>query len=68
MIKDETLTLDEQHKYCPQSPDTWCKFWFDNINGTTTYLEKNRLDSIFKIELEPIFKRLTSAELLERCL
>ena len=32
IIKDETLTLDEQHKYCPQSPDTWCKFWFDNIN------------------------------------
>ena len=68
MIKDETLTVDEQHKYCPQSPDRWCKFWFDNINGTTTYLEKNRLDSIFKIELEPIFRRLTSAELLESCL
>ena len=37
VIKDETLSLDEQHKFCPKTPDAGCKFWLDHLNGTNTY-------------------------------
>ena len=68
VIKQETLPLDEQHKFCTQIPDTWRKFWLDRLNGANTYFEKNRLDCVFKVELKPIFKRLACSELLGRCL
>ena len=59
--------MDEQHKFCPNSADSWCKYWIDSINGTQTYSEENRLAVVFKEELKPIFERFSDAELLGRC-
>lgn len=64
MIKDESSSLEEQHKLCPKGEDTWCKFWKDR----TSYKEDNRLPSVFIEELKPIFIRLTNDDLLKRCL
>ena len=48
MIKDESSSLEEQHKLCPKGEDTWCKFWKDR----TSYKEDNRLPSVFIEELK----------------
>ena len=64
MIKDESSSLEEQHKLCPKGEDTWCKFWKDR----TSYKEDNCLPSVFIEELKPIFIRLTNDDLLKRCL
>ena len=64
MIKDESSSLEEQHKLCAKGEDTWCKFWKDQASNK----EDNRLPSVFIEELKPIFTRLTNDELLKRCL
>ena len=33
MIKDNELTLIQQHKYCPMYKNTCCKFWQDKLHG-----------------------------------
>lgn len=68
MIKNDKQSLEKQHQVCPKSSDTWCKYWNDKHNGTTTYSEDNRLPQVFATELYPIFKRLSNNELLTRCL
>lgn len=68
MIEDENLSLENQHRYCPKGKDTWCKFWADKHNKTTTYDNSKRLPGISMKELEPIFKRLSDDSLLTRCL
>ena len=62
MIKDDSCSLEQQHKLCPK--DSWCKFW----NNAESYDENNRLPCVFIEELKPIFTRLTSDDLLNRCL
>ena len=62
VIKDNNLASDEQHKICPNSADSWCKYGIDTINGIKTYSEER--DSVnFKEELKPTFERLPNAEL-----
>ena len=62
MIKNDNETLEEQHRFCPK--DGWCKFW----KSKATYKDSSRLPFIFQGELKPIFERLSSNELLQRCL
>ena len=64
MIKDDSCTLEEQHKLCPKGKGTWCKFW----KAPEEYKEDNRLPCVFIDELKPIFIRLTNDDLLKRCL
>ena len=68
LVKDEKLSLEEQHAFCPKDRTTWCKYWKDQADKTTLYDESKRLPSAFKNELEPIFIRLSQTDLLERCL
>jgi len=68
MIREESKSLEEQHKYCPKEADSWCKFWYDKANNTETYDDKSRLPSVFIEELKPIFTRLSDEDLLKRCL
>ena len=68
MIKDDKKTLKEQHSLCPQHPDTWCKYWQDQINNTNNYNDDKRLPSVFQKILKPIFDRLSDDALLKRCL
>ena len=37
MIRDDSLSLNEQHKYCPIHINTWCKYWQDNLHNTCKY-------------------------------
>ncbi len=60
--------LKEQHKFCPKGKDSWCKFNADLESGNKTYDGSKRLPSSFYDILKPIFSRLSSKELLERCL
>lgn len=68
MIRDETSSLEEQHKLCPKHHDSWCKFWKDRVNKTNTYDNQKRLSDVFLQELKAIFVRLSKDDLLARCL
>ena len=60
-------TVEEQHKYCPKTDSTWCKYQKDVIDGTSFYNSYKCLPSIFRVELESIFVRLSSQQLMESC-
>ena len=61
MVKNEKLHK-KQHKDCPKSADTWCKFWKDKQNKTEHYNEDNRLPSVFMKEFTPIFTNEVNPE------
>ena len=58
--------MEIQHSFCPDGPDTWCKYKLDVVNGSDVYLRKC-LPPVFRDELLPIFRRLSSPELLKSC-
>lgn len=62
------VSLEEQHRFCPKGESTWCKFNSDKETGCHTYDETQRLPAAFYFDIKPIFERLTSAGLLEKCL
>ena len=68
MIKSEKLSLKKQHENCPKSTDTWCKYWKDKHDKTNLHNENNWLPEVFMKERQPIFSRLSSDALLNRCL
>ena len=61
-------SLDDQHKFCPRTPDSWCKYQQDKLSGASTYKSSICLPSAVKDALAPIFKDLSSDELLSKCL
>ena len=68
MIKDEKMTLVQQHKHCPMNKSTWCKFWQDKLHNHGNYTEDSRIPEVFKSELKYLFDRLSHETLLQRCL
>lgn len=63
-ISDETV----RHRFCPPTEDSWCKWQSDKLNGKTQYKKKVNLPLAIKEVLLPIFKDLSSDELLSKCL
>ena len=63
-IRDDTKSLEEQHRFCPRDSNSWCKFWSDREN----YKDSKRLPPVFIYIVKPIFTRLSKDELLGRCL
>ena len=63
-IRDDTKSLEEQHRFCPQDSNSWCKFWSDHEN----YKDSKRLPPVFTDIAKPIFTCLSKDELLGRCL
>ena len=53
-----------QHQYCPKGADTWCKFYQDQENGVYHSHKKEIADAVVK-ELIPIYRRLSSQEMLK---
>lgn len=51
-----------------QGLESWCKFQADKLTGKVTYKEKVTLPSAIKQQLMPIFKSLSSDDLLSKCL
>ena len=70
MIKDDELSLVQQHMHCPKTTNTanTCKHWQDRLHNKGMYTEDSRLPSVFKSELKYLFERLSDDELLKRCL
>ena len=60
-------TLDEQHHYCPNTSDTWCKYHKDVLDGTNYYQKGKCLPHVFRDELKSIFEKLSSNDLLDGC-
>ena len=54
--------------HCPTGGDSWCRYYRDKVNNTTTYKPGPGLplDIVFKIR--PIFQELSSEENLKKCL
>ena len=48
VIKDNNLASDEQHKICPSSADSWCKYWIDT---------NNRYKNLFRRDFQLILKK-----------
>ena len=59
---------DDRHKYCPRDANGWCKWQQDKISGISTYKKKVNLPLCIKQLIEPIFRQLSSDDLLSRCL
>lgn len=62
-----TVSMKIQHQYCPKGNESWCKFNNNLETGKKTYDESGRLPPAFYEPLKPIFKRLSTKELLQKC-
>ena len=60
----EAVDSAGRHQFCPPSPTSWCKYMVDQVKGTTDYVEKPGLSIPLRKKLEPIFRELSSPELL----
>ena len=58
----------ERHKFCPNGADSWCKWQSDKVTGKQQYKKKLSLPVAIKEKLKPLFKELSSDELLTKCL
>ena len=63
-ISNETV----RHQFCPRACRGWCKWQNDQINRTQTFKKKINLPNATKTVIEPIFRDLSSDELLMKCL
>ena len=63
-ISNETV----RHQFCPRTGHGWCKWQNDQINKTQTFRKKINLPNAIKTVIEPIFRDLSSDELLMKCL
>ena len=64
----EAVESDSRHQFCPKSPTSWCKYQVDQANSTSDYIEKPGLPIPLRKKLEPIFRELSSPELLAKCM
>lgn len=62
------LPETQRHMFCPQSADSWCKWQKNKLNGTSNVKSKVNLPVAIKNIIEPIFRDLSSDELLSKCL
>lgn len=55
------------HDYCPEGPDSWCKWQCDQANGTNTFSPKNVAPAVMQ-EILPTFEALWDRNLLQSVL
>ena len=56
------------HTYCPDGETSWCSYKTDQIKGTNRYKPGPGLPLDIISELKTLFARLSSEELLKKCL
>ena len=56
------------HHYCPEGENSWCGFMRDKAKGTNEHKHGNGLPIAVVTAIKPIYKRLSSDELLKKCL
>lgn len=55
------------HQYCPNGPESWCRYKQDKANNTDLYTPGPGLpDDIIKL-IKPIYARLSADTLLSKC-
>ena len=64
----EAVDSASKHQFCPRSSTSWCKYQVDQVKGTSDYVEKRGLPIPLRRKLEPIFRELSSPELLAKCM
>ena len=57
-----------RHSFCPRSENTWCKWQYDKIKGTSFYKNKISLPKWIHDIIKPIFFNLSADTLLLKCL
>ena len=57
-----------RHRFCPLTPDSWCKFQKDKITGKTTHKNTINIPMWINKIIKPIFESLSSDSLLSKCL
>lgn len=60
-------SVDKQHRFCPKTADSWCRYQRDQTNGTVNYDRRKCIPYIFRNELKSIFDRLSSQDMLKSC-
>ena len=55
---------ENRHLFCPQGPDSWCKYWKDPEN----YQEKKGMPMVIHQLIKPVFTDLSNETLLSKCL
>ena len=56
------------HTWCPDGPDSWCRFKQDKANNTKLYKFRPGLPDNIIALIKPIYNRLSSNDLLAKCL
>ena len=78
----DATSPETRHKFCPKSDTSWCKYEPDSINSTSMYTRKPGIHinstSMYTHKpgihiklrqlLKPVFMKLSSDELLSKCL
>ena len=64
----ENDNQDDQHKFCPRSADSWCSYQRDKHTGEYTHKVHVSLPAAITDLLKPIFRDLSSDELLQKCM
>ena len=62
----EAIDSAGMHQFCPKSSISWCKSQVDQVNSTSDYIEEPGLPIPLRKKLEPIFRELSSPELLAK--
>ena len=56
------------YPHCPEGKYSWCKFYQDGANGSSTYKPGPGLSLDIIMKLKQIFAELSDVSLLEKCL
>ena len=51
----ENIDDEKRHKYCPRTPDTWCKYQREKHTGEPTYDSKINIPLAVRDVITPIF-------------
>ena len=62
----EAASIDSRHQFCPKSTSSWCKFQVDKVMNSHSYIDKPGLPIPLRKKLEPIFRELSSPDLLKK--
>ena len=57
-----------RHRFCPDGPNSWCKWKLDQLHGTKRYRPNISIPKWIHDVLYPTFIELRSDELLKKCL
>ena len=69
LFHNSMLEVEKRHRFCPRGKESWCKWQKEKTEekDSTSEPQLNLPEAIFDVLL-PIYKDLTSDDLLSRCL